>query len=409
MKKRTKYTFGVLCAFTFFLCIGLRSYTQGDEYWTWDDTNDHRGQYIAGDDEYIYSISRRYSTGMNHFLKWDMNGTLQYNVSLPYGALEFVIFEDHLYSCNPLRKWDTNWTAIWNRTWDLYDWDIITDINTDGNYLYASGKVGNGIWNEDMILFQCDMDGNMIWNWTGGSEDRDEEIYATWIQGNDVYAIGDSQNTSTSSYGGVFMKWDTTGVLQYSNIYNDRGSDTDLLDIWGDGTNLFTCGYSGKDPGSHDNYGILIKWAENGDVIWEETWGKAEYEHRCNHIIGDSDFVYTIGERISDKTSNKEIVIRRWDHEGNVIAEKFLSFSERDWVLDVWASNDSLFLTGTSYNWEDEYPYNIEHTEAYILKFPKDFDSDSKFIPGYSTFVILAVLGSGIFVIIRKIHFFPKA
>ena len=114
--------------------------------------------------------------------------------------------------------------------------------------------------------------------------------------------------------------------------------------------------------------------------------------------------MFTIGNRFHEATEEMEVVILKWDYDGKVIAEKYLSYSDRDAVQDAWLSDDYLYLSGYSYN-ETDSPYDYQESDCFIIKISIDFISDK--IPGYSIFLMVGVSFIGICVLSGKLLKIP--
>ena len=161
---------------------------------------------------------------------------------------------------------------------------------------------------------------------------------------------------------------------------------------------MYTCGYEDLEIPGDDEDVLLIKWSYDGEIVWKKSWGKYRYSDYTYDILGDSSNIYTVGYRINDRTKDREIVILKWDFDGDIIAEKLLQPEAYDnyVVQDAWILDEYLYIIGYCYfdyigieNWDPD---------IFILKLPKNFTSDK--IPGFSVYLLSGTIVLGIGVLI---------
>jgi hypothetical protein len=86
--------------------------------------------------------------------------------------------------------------------------------------------------------------------------------------------------------------------------------------IWGDGNYLYTTGET--DFGPADKNLMIIKWDLNGNQIWNNTWNSS-LRNRGNDIWGDGTYLYTTGYVRNNTWSDNALLIVKWDSDGNQI------------------------------------------------------------------------------------------
>ncbi len=409
MQKRNRKVIGILCVITLIYFVHIVQ-AQEDEYWVWGGPDEDHGLYIYESEGYIYSYHRVFTEtdSPDYRLKWDSDGALILNISSNHSINDITGYNGYLYTCGgfwdddtpsgerKLSKWDSNWTLIWNKTWNPDSgWknNAFRDIWTDGSNIITTGVIEH--WDSDdynWIIVKWDMEGNQIWSGDWGTY-REDDPYSVWSDGDDVYVCGDYNSWRNSA----LLKLNATGTLNWVHDLNDHN----LQSVWGDDEgNVYTCGEDDGDVLFGDKRLVLIKWSSDGEIIWHEYWGKRNYRDVGSIVVGSDSNLFTIGKRFHEKTEEMDIVVLKWDFEGKVITEKYLSYSDRDWVQDAWLSDDYLYLNGYSYN-ETEYPNEYQGSDCFIIKISVDFESDK--IPGYSVFTILGILVIGVCILLVKI------
>ncbi len=293
-------------------------------------------------------------------IKWDTDGNILWNQTWAGGFHDYgySIWADgtYLYTCGwtgvfpsgdlLLIKWDTDGNILWNQTWGGSSNDYGYSIWGDGTYLYTLGSTSSfGAGNDDFALVKWDTNGNIIWNktWGGGSSDDGHSI---WGDGTYLYTLG-----STSSFGAgnddfALVKWDTNGnILRYKTwggSSNDNG-----ISIWGDGTYLYTLG-STKSFGAGLNDLALVKWDTNGNILWDKNWGGGDTDQGIS-IWGDGTYLYTVGYTGYNDFEHyaPDLLLIKWDTNGNIVSNNI-------WGLDgywdigysVWGDGTYLYTCG---------------------------------------------------------------
>jgi len=243
-----------------------------------------------------------------------------------------------------LIKWDTDGNILWNQTLGGGSYDSGNSIWGDGTYLYTCGWIGD-FSSTDLLLIKWDTDGNILWNqtWGGGDSDRGNSI---WGDGTYLYTLG-----STSSFGAgnddfALVKWDTNGNILRNKTWG--GGDTDQgISIWGDGTYLYTLG-STKSFGAGLNDLALVKWDTNGNILWDKNWGGGDTDQGIS-IWGDGTYLYTVGYTGYNDFEGyfPDLLLIKWDTNGNIVSNYI-------WGLDgywdigysVWGDGTYLYTCG---------------------------------------------------------------
>jgi len=291
--------------------------TDGSILWnqTWVGEFHESGNSIWGDGIYLYTLGSTYSLGIG---SWDL----------------------------ALIKWDTNGNILWNQTWGGSSNDRGNSIWGDGTYLYTLGSTSSfGAGNDDFALIKWDTNGNILWNqtWGGGSYDAG---YSIWGDGTYLYTLG-----STSSFGAgnsdlALVKWDTNGNILRNKTWGGSSNDNGYS-IWGDGTYLYTLG-STSSFGSGNSDLALVKWDTNGNILWDKNWGGGDTDQGIS-IWGDGTYLYTVGYTGYNDFEGyaPDLLLIKWDTNGNIVSNYI-------WGLDgywdigysVWGDGTYLYTCG---------------------------------------------------------------
>ncbi|MHA1369359.1 MAG: hypothetical protein ACTSRA_06555, partial [Promethearchaeota archaeon] len=121
------------------------------------------------------------------------------------------------------------------------------------------------------------------------------------------------------SYNPDEQPWNRT----WGGSYMDEG-----WSVWGDGTYLYTCGttYS-YGAGFFDLF--LVKWDSDGNQVWNRTWGGSDWDEG-NSVWGDGSYLYTCGGTYSFGAGDSDLVLVKWDTDGNRVWNRTWGGSDLD-------------------------------------------------------------------------------
>ncbi len=222
-----------------------------------------------------------------------------------------------------------------NWTWGTHDDDSGTSIWIQGDYLYTVGySVVNGT-NDDSSILKWDLSGNLIWNqtWSGSATESFNSIYGHMEY---LYTCG-----STTSYGSgeedlLLVKWDENGNQIWNRTWGMSISEIGF-EIWGINSSIYTSGEIDGDI-------FLVKWDLNGNQIWNKTWGSPDIDHFNGGLCGDDKAIYVAYSKGHWK--NADIVLQGWTHNGSLLWTDTYATVESDHIYDAWSDQNTIFIVG---------------------------------------------------------------
>jgi hypothetical protein len=308
-------------------------------------------------------------------VKWSQDGDQVWNRTWDGGSYD-VAFDvqgdgaGYIYTCGNtnntgsgstdmvLIKWSTAGNRIWNRTFDGggYDeckgiWCNTTSVYTAGYTAYTAGE-----YDSDAILLRWNtVNGNVIWNQTLGGTKR-QAFNDVWSDDVRLYACGYEVNTSTFSYDlllATYETYGTTGNFLWSRTF-DADRETVGCSVWGDGLNIYTCGYNENPCVGAELF--LVKWDFWGlNVVWSRTWGDYDMSWSgASAVWGDiQGNLYTCGHTNIYGAGGWEpydILITQWNSDGDFLWNTTIGSADYDMGWGIWADNTAIYACGTSCN-----------------------------------------------------------
>ncbi|MCD6447702.1 MAG: hypothetical protein J7L58_01480 [Thermoplasmata archaeon] len=173
-----------------------------------------------------------------------------------------------------LIKIDENGNEVWNRTYGGKENDMFYSVatSTDGGYVAAgvSYSYGGNAW-----VVKVDKYGNIIWNRTYGKQFTDE-IFCIKRCKEGYIMVGTRFIKEEKYYDLLVIKIDENGKEIWNRTYGENtlyeyGKCIDCIE---DG--YIICGLKEKDVQDFDLW--LIKIDENGNEVWNRTYGRKGFD-----------------------------------------------------------------------------------------------------------------------------------
>ena len=224
-------------------------------------------------------------------------------------------------------KYNNNGDIVWKKNFGGVDFDYYESITAVSDGIIAVGRgwektFDTGDWSgisgkgsADAIIVKYDNDGNVVWkkNFGGGGGDLFSEIM---VVSDGVIAVGYSQS-------GSFDNGDWAGI-------------------------------TGK--GNQD--AIIVKYNNNGDVIWKKNFG-GSYDEEFTSVTATSDGIIAAGKGyITDigtgdwagfaAKGQQDAFVVKYDNNGNVVWKKNFGGNEGDYFFSVTAVSDGIMAAGYS-------------------------------------------------------------
>ncbi len=252
---------------------------------------------------------------------------------------------------------------IWDQTWGGNESDVGFAIWCNGTYIYTSGTTESfGEGDRDLLLIKWDTEGNQIWNRTWGGNETDGS-YAIWGNGTYIYTSGYTKSFTEGGEDLLIVKWDADGNQIWNRTWG--GSYYECSEsIWGDGTYLYTTGHTDSyGAGSRDL--LIVKWDADGSQIWNRTWGGVDNDYGFI-LKGNGNYIYTSGSTQSFGGGGQDLFIIKWDTDGNQIWNRTWGDIEDQSSTSLWCDETYFYTTAINGNFlEDE-------LELFLIKWDYD-------------------------------------
>jgi len=237
----------------------------------------------------------------------------------------------------------------WQRTFGGVDYERSESIEqtTDGGYIIAGFTSSFGAGRGDVYLIKTDQNGKKQWEKTFGGE-REEYARSVRQTSDKGYIVaGGTKSFGAGEFDIYLIKTDQNGKKQWEKTFGGEDSET--------------AGIIQKTPQNEDfiipgltiPLGLrrgdiyLIKIDQNGNLIWEKTFGGGRI-HRANEvslIVKEDHLIIGSGIIHLEKTRSDYYLIKT-DQNGNLIWEKTFGGEKEEILEDIKETKDGNFVLG---------------------------------------------------------------
>ncbi len=234
-----------------------------------------------------------------------------------------------------LIKTDENGEEIWNNTFGgIYsDYGYSVAQTSDGGYIITGSYDSGLVMNYDLWLIKTDSNGDHEWNQTFSGEFTGDDGRYVMQTPDDGYLVVGTIGRGLNGNADIWLiKTNETGDLEWSQIFDGGHGDYGYCFApTSDGGYIITGStYSyGANPGvSPDVW--LIKTDENGDHLWNQTYGGTDGEQgHCVVETSDGGYIITGQKGIIPTASTMSI--RIWGYKDDVLLIKTDENGNHQW------------------------------------------------------------------------------
>ena len=279
-------------------------------------------------------------------------------------TLSLIIFSfsiSQLLAQQPTQQWLNRY----NGKGDYSDKINCAIADNSGNTYLAGYTVRTGN-KKDYFIAKLNSSGDTLWTRTyNGSGKKDDEVLAIACDAlNNVYVTGYSKSSNNGD-DIITLKYDLNGALISTLIYNNPSNQDDQgnsisVDVLG---NIYVAGQSDSDASSvsNDDF-IVLKYDNTGNIVWSNLYnGIGNLTDRAVKILTDnSGNVYVTGR--SNNGTDDDYYTIKYNSSGSITWQVALDNGSDDRPSSMYIdASSNLYITGKSNNGSDDDIYTIKY------------------------------------------------
>lgn len=246
-----------------------------------------------------------------------------------------------------------NTKILWNSSWGSptntdYGLDLILD--STGNITIAGYTESYGAEAQDVVVLKYNTNGTLLWNTTWGGPDYDVARGIGALSTGESIVCGNTESYGAGHNDFFLLKIDTNGILIWNTTWG--GAEYDwayalTIDTLG---NIYVAGSTnGSGAGNRDF--ALVKFNSAGVEVWNTTWGGIESDQAYDIELDKDGNIYLVGHTYSFGAGNGDFTLLKYDPSGTLLWNVTWGGPSYDWAnhfaLD---SSGNILCTGDTYS-----------------------------------------------------------
>ena len=243
-------------------------------------------------------------------------------------------------------QFDTTWTKVYGGNREDKAFDI---INTqDSGYLIIGSTSSFGFDNSQMYFLKLDSAGTIQWSKSHGG--TGQECGNSVIQTRDggYLGVGYTNSWGAGGFDLLLVKLNSSGHLEYEKYFGGSNWDfaNDVIEL---DSNIFVMAGETQSFGSGGKDGWIVSYDANNQVFdWNKTVGTSNNEKYEALTIDSMGGFYTIGMGVQNNHNDDDVMVSRFNSNGDTIWTKFYGDTLNDYGSDITIlANKNVAITGS--------------------------------------------------------------
>ena len=265
-------------------------------------------------------------------------------------------------------KLDSKGNRKWSKTYGgkKDDWAVSVKPTIDGNYIIAGTTESYGLGNSDFWIIKINNKGKKLWKKTFGGRNSDIAYSIILSEHGGYVVIGSTESFGSGGKDFWIIKLNENGDIQWEKTFGGSDDDVPLSIAATTYGGYIVAGYTRSYAfGSKDFW--IIKLNGSGEQQWEKTFGGKEDDVAYSVISKIDGSFIVVGSTYSYGAGKGDFWIIKLDENGEKVWEKTYGGKENDVATSIVATGEGGYAVA---GWTDS--FSAGKGDFWIIKLDKD-------------------------------------
>ena len=248
---------------------------------------------------------------------------------------------------------ETTWMQTYGR---FYNEELGVSVQqTDDGGFIAVGSISKSLFdirgNKDVWLMKFDETGSIIWNKTFGGRNHDEGNHVQQTNDGGFIITGDTESYGNGKNDVWLIKTDENGEKLWDITFGKSGFDSGKEVIQTIDGGYAIVGWGNQSGGGLGNV-LVIKVDSDGNKIWDRSFGDKGHNYGDGiRQTNDGGFIIIGSSWIPDESNSYDMWLIKIDKNGNMMWDKKFggTYSDHGWSIDLTVDGDFIILGKTNF------------------------------------------------------------
>ncbi len=265
-------------------------------------------------------------------------------------------------------KLDQNGYVSWQKTYggDYTDAIVCLKQTMDGGYIVTGDTKSEGTGNQHFWVLKLDSIGNIFWQKTYGGTFKESAWQGQQTTDRGYIVAGWTESFGAGDKDVLVLKLDENGNVLWQKTWG--GSSIEYVaDISQTEDNGYIVVVRTHSFGAGDSDACLLKLDENGNVLWQKTYGGIDFDvFNSSQQTSDGGYIVA-GHTVSFGAGNEDVWVLKLDENGSVLWQKTYGGPNEDRAYEVRMTSDGGYIV-TGYT----VSFGAGNEDIWVLKLGED-------------------------------------
>lgn len=217
-----------------------------------------------------------------------------------------------------LVKINTDGSLRWSKSFgaNFLESGRCVKLLSDNGYVVTGKSPGTSNLKDNIYILRFSKSGQRLWSkYYGGAGDEVGKVVE--VLPNDEMMILSPTDLGTGNMDILLLKLDSNGTFISSGVYGGVMDENPTTMVYKNGHGYVICG--NRKNYQSDWQGLLVRIADNGNIIWSKEYGASGNDNLVNLIIDDNDDYVVTGFVEDIGAGGRDLLLMKVDSSGTIL------------------------------------------------------------------------------------------